>query len=350
MDYLAEAEQLGKPLVPIVDAHAHITGVKAASIYKDVADIFGVVQVYSMSRFEEASSMKDVLGDRIRFIAVPDYWSEEDSKYHMGEGYVKRIEEWHAVGARIAKFWVAPRSIDYAMEMANDSDFLKINSPTKIAAMEAANSLGMIFMTHVADPDTWFKAKYTDTKTYGTKLQQYEPFEEMLDRFTQPWIAAHMGGWPEDLEFLNGLLDRHDNLYFDLSACKWQVRELSKHSRDDLITFFTKFRGRILFGSDIVTTDDHLAASTEETELQQKAGNEHEAFDLYASRYWAYRTMLETTYQGESPIADPDLAMVDPEKFDEMDAPEMTGKSLPPDILRSLYRDTAIALLDPIYD
>ncbi len=33
----------------------------------------------------------------------------------------------------------------------------------------------------------------------------------MLDRFTNLWIAAHMGGWPEDLGFLDGLVARHPN-------------------------------------------------------------------------------------------------------------------------------------------
>ena len=36
------------------------------------------------------------------------------------------------------------------------------------------------------------------------------------------------------------------------------------------------------------------------------------SFDLFASRYWALRTLLETSYDGPSPIVDPDLPLVDP--------------------------------------
>ncbi len=261
---------------------------------------------------------------------------------------MKRIAEWHAAGARIAKLWCAPRSIDYAIEMG-DPDFMKIDAPHKIDALHQATELGMYMMVHIADPDTWFQAKYADADKYGTKPQQYEPLEELLDRFTQPWIAAHMGGWPEDLECLTGLLKRHDNLYLDTSATKWMVRELSKHSRDDLVCFLRNFRGRVMFGSDIVSSDEHLSPSEDANEITAKASTPEGAFDLYASRYWALRTMFETEYAGESPIADPDLAMVDPDRYGEMDAPSLNGKSLPDDILQSVYHDAAHDLLEPLY-
>ena len=167
-----------------------------------------------------------------------------------------------------------------------------------------------------------------------------------------PWLAAHMGGWPEDLEFLTGLLDRHPNLHLDTSATKWMVRELSRHSRDELITFLRRFSGRILFGSDIVTADEHLAAEDTATgavsEQYRKASSVQEAYDLYASRYWALRTLWETEYDGESPIADPDLHMVDPAAHTPMDAPPLRGHALPLDLLRDLYHDAAATLRDRV--
>ena len=70
---------------------------------------------------------------------------------------------------------------------------------------------------------------------------------------------------------------------------------------------------------------------------------------MYASRYWVFRTLFETDYDGESPIAEPDLSMVDPDRYDEMDAPQLVGKSVPPDLLRSLYHDAAHDLLEPLH-
>ncbi|MCK4872313.1 MAG: amidohydrolase family protein [Phycisphaerales bacterium] len=331
LNYRALATSLCRYAGPIVDVHCHVNGPRAARVYRTVRDLYGITRTYSMSRLEEIPALRDLFGDSIQFIAVPDF-SDPDRRHAHGPGFLERIEQYHALGSRIVKFWSAPRAKDYARE-AGDPTLLDLESPWRIKAAQLAEQLGMMFMVHVADPDTWFATRYADAAAYGTKLEQYAPLERMLDRFSGPWVAAHMGGWPEDLDFLDVLLTRHDNLFFDSSATKWMVRELSKHSRDDLLAFLIKWNGRILFGSDIVTTDEHLTS------------DERETFDLYASRYWALRTLLETDYEGESPIADPDLNMVDPEKFSEDDAPILRGKRLPTDVLESLYHGAADALL-----
>jgi predicted TIM-barrel fold metal-dependent hydrolase len=347
LDYEAEAARLGPPPCPIIDVHSHINGERAARIYKRAADIYGVQTVYSMTQLEQVPAMREIFGERMRFIAVPN-WAGTDKRFDMHKGFMQRIEKYHALGCRIVKFWAAPRSAELAAKMG-EPEAMKLNAPGRIEIMQHAHDLGMIFMTHVGDPDTWFATKYADAKTYGTKRQQYEPLEELLDRFMQPWIAAHMGGWPEDLEFLDGLLTRHANLYLDTSAAKWMIREISKHPREELLRFLKRWRGRIMFGSDIVTTDDHLAEAKEKTEMSAKASSREQAFDLYASRYWALRTMWETDYEGASPIADPDLHMVEPARYGEMDAPALAGKSLPRDVLLSLYHDSAATLLDSLH-
>lgn len=348
LDYLEEATKFPRRAKPIIDVHTHLNGAKAVTLYKQAAAAYGIGLTYSMTALDGIQIVRDALKDRVRFIAVPN-WRAEDKKIEFGEKQLDTIEKFHALGSRIVKFWVAPRSIDIATELG-DPTFMRLDNPLRIRMMELAASLGMIFMVHIADPDTWFATKYTNSTIYGTKAQQYEPLEILLDRFTQPWIAAHMGGSPENLEFLTGLLERHTNLYLDCSACKWQVRELSRHNRNELLSFLQKFRGRILFGTDIVTTDEHLAPSDPSThEMMRKANSIEAAFDLYASRFWAYRTMFETQYEGESPIADPDLEMVDPKKYGPMDGPPLRGFSLPDDLLDVMYHDVAHDLLEPLH-
>ena len=70
------------------------------------------------------------------------------------------------------------------------------------------------------------------------------------------------------------------------------------------------------------------------------------AWDLYASRYWCLRTMFETDYNGESPVADPDLAMVDPTRHDAMSAPPLRGLGLPRDVLEDLYSNNAVNIFE----
>ena len=63
-------------------------------------------------------------------------------------------------------------------------------------------------------------------------------------------------------------------------------------SRDELLAFLERFEGRILFGSDIVSMDAHLSPQSEgSNDRVTQASSTDEAFDLYASRYWAHRTM-----------------------------------------------------------
>jgi hypothetical protein len=265
----------------------------------------------------------------------------------MGSGYIKRLPAFRDLGARLAKFWCAPRTVDIAIE-AGDPGCLRLDSPIRLETIHRAIELGMGIMVHVADPDTWFRAKYADERRYGTKRDQYEPLEAVLESIAPvPLMAAHMGGWPEDLEFLSGLLRRHPNLFLDTSAAKWMIRELSRHRTEAIHAFFEAFGDRVLFGSDNVTMEEHLGSSTTgglRAEMTRKASSRSEAFDLYASRYAALRTLFETEHVGESPIADPDLAMEDPARFGPLDAPVLAGKALSRPQLKLLYRGAAEAL------
>jgi hypothetical protein len=339
MDYRQEARRFARLSHGIIDAHAHVNGARASVLLREAMDLYGIDRIWSMTALEQVPVVREVLGDRLQLIAVPDFASK-DRRHAHGAGFLQRIEAYHALGARICKFWAAPRIVDFAIELG-DPTALRLDSPERVAAMELASGLGMSFMTHVADPDTWFATRYRDAAVYGTKQSHYMPLERLLDRFQVPWIAAHFGGWPEDLSFLTGLLDRHPNLHLDASATKWIVREVSKHDRAHVIDFLQRFQGRVLFGSDIVTTDDHLTHAEGKTEMAAKASAPEDAFDLYASRYWALRMLWESDHDGLSPIADPDLAMVWPERHGPLDAPALRGMRLPAEVLRSLYAGAA---------
>ncbi|MEM8496110.1 MAG: hypothetical protein AAF663_12080, partial [Planctomycetota bacterium] len=137
---------------------------------------------------------------------------------------------------------------------------------------------------------------------------------------------AHMGGTPEDLDFLQTLLDRHPNFVVDTSACKWQVRELSRHP-ERFASFCQRNQGRVLFGTDIVAS-----------EQMDQVGD-----DLYASRWWALRTLIETDYDGPSPIVDPDLHKVD-SSIPERSSAHLRGASVDPSLWPTIYHDAAAAV------
>ncbi len=343
LDYVLEAMSMppmsADGALKIVDIHNHIAGPESARVFKQAAELFGVRCSFTMCQLSNAERVREVMGDAVRFIAFPSFAGSQQDRFRAhGEGYASVIETFHdRFGSRMLKLWNSPRLRD----MIDPKQWLEVcaaDAPWRVKACEVGEKLGMSIMIHIADPDTWFATKYADAGKYETKRWHYEGLERMLDRFGMPWIAAHMGGWPEDLEFLDGLLTRHPNLYLDTSATKWVVRELSRHEPQDVAAFFIKWKGRIAFGSDIVSSEDHLRpVKATAHPMGDLADSPEAAFELYASRYWALRVMFETRYDGQSPIADPDLAMVEPDQYDAMSAPPLRGLGLPRDVLEEMY-------------
>lgn len=352
IDYMQAARTLPHSPLPhgqgIIDFHAHISGREAGPLYMDVAKAFGVERVYSMGALDASKVTREVLGDFARFIAFPNFRGA-DRYAAFTSGFLEDIRHFHnELGARLIKLWNAPR-LRELVPVEHHAEVIEFDSPWRVKAVELAQSLGMGVMVHIADPDTWFQTKYADKAKFGAKRTHYESLERMMDRYEGPWIAAHMGGFSEDLDFLDGLLERNPNLFIDTSATKWVVREISKHPIEKARQFFIKHREQILFGTDIVTTDEQLTPPPAEkpstrSPMADLADSPASARDLYASRFYALRLLLGTGYHGESPIADPDLMMVDPAKYNAMSAPTLQGLSLPKDVLADIYRNNAVRL------
>ena len=202
--------------------------------------------------------------------------------------------------------------------------------------MELAVELGMGIMIHVADPDT-VPTKYADASVYGTKLEQYEPLEAVLRDYEVPFMVAHMGGWPET-STSSADCWRASLLHLDASATKWIVREVRAEPARSWIP--RPMARRILFGSDIVALDsisNPKARPPTARWIARPAASP--SVRSVRQSLLGVATLWETGYDGESPIADPDLALVDPEHM-ELDAPRLRV-DVPEATLVDFYRDAA---------
>jgi hypothetical protein len=305
---------------PLIDIHAHVlqtrstdptngppsgTGPGAsldqAEIMLDVAREFSVGQIYSMCFPDDIIPLRDRFGERLRFIGSitkkPD--EPEDAAYRLLDRFLE-------LGVVMLKFWSAPRGRERG---------LFVDAPWRIEAARRARAAGIkTIMVHVGDPDNWFSRVYADTAKFGTKLDQYVGLERMIQLFPDlNWIGAHMGGDPEHPDHLQELLERYPRVYFDTSATKWQVREVSAH-RSAVRALILKYPQRFLFGSDLVT--------------RHGLPREH-----YVSRYWCHRTLWESDWEGPSPIADADYTPEQPGTT----TPPLRGLALPNDTLNLLY-------------
>jgi hypothetical protein len=272
---------------------------------------FGIRQTVTMCLVDDIPALRERFGAGLIYNGViskrkPD--EPDDEVYRTLDRYLK-------LGIRVIKFWSAPRGRERG---------LYVDAPWRIEALRRARAAGIrLVMVHVGDPDVWFRTVYTDSAKFGTKPEQYIGLERLLAEFPDmSWIGAHMGGDPEYPDHLEALFERYPQYYVDTSATKWQAREVSPRA-DAIRSLVCRYPERFLFGTDLVTRHG----------LQR----EH-----YVSRYWVQRTLWESTWQGPSPIADPDYT-----PGPEMPAtPILRGLGLPSDVLEAVYFRNAQRLLN----
>ncbi|MDD4890064.1 MAG: hypothetical protein PHU85_09045 [Phycisphaerae bacterium] len=301
------------PGFDIVDIHTHLRGdLPSMRLFFDAAKLYGVRRVLTMTFLEYVPLIRRHFADTVEFIAVPDYrlWTRTPE---FQQRWCDDIRGFAKAGARICKFWAAPRALaEHGLTL--DDAWLR-------PMIDTALGVGLGFMVHVADPDLWYATKYSDAATFGAKAAAYHQLEWFLDYVApRPVIGAHFLGHPEDLDHLDDLLGRYPHLMLDTSATKWISREVSRHKRERVRAFFRRHRERILFGSDLVLDPNY-------------------DFDHYASRYWVQQRLWESDYDGDSPIQDPDI----PEGVSRL-----RGANLPDDDLRAVYRENYERLMKRI--
>jgi hypothetical protein len=259
---------------------------------------------------DDVVPLRERFGDRLLFNMMVNKTKLDEPD----DDVLRRLDHALELGTTMIKFWSAPRGRDRG---------LLVDAPWRIEAARRARAAGVrIVMVHVGDPDVWFHTVYTDAAKFGTKPDQYVGLERMLQLFPDMlWIGAHMGGDPEHPDHLAALLEKYPHYYIDTSATKWQVREVSQRS-EATRALICRYPDRFLFGSDLVTRHGLV--------------REH-----YVSRYWCQRTLWESTWQGPSPIADPDWKPPEGGPI----TPLLQGVGLPADVLEKVYLRNADRLI-----
>ncbi len=289
----------------IIDVHTHVHRSPSVACFFAAAAAYRIEHIVSMTPLDEVDALRAVYGERLEFIAIPR-WRSMAKTDEFRRQWIADLAVFRSKGARRMKFWMAP-------PMRGDHG-LTLRDPFFGPVIGAALELGYEFMIHVGDPSVWFRpgGRYADAARYGTKHEQYDQLEYLLETVApRSVIAAHLGGNIEEPDFLQALLDRHPHLYLDSSATKWVVREIAWQP-ERVRAFMIRNADRILFGSDLVVDPKF-------------------DFTHYASRYWVHQQLWETDYRGESPIEDPDAPQ----------PPPLVGLALPPDVLHKLYHENA---------
>ncbi len=312
----------------IVDAHNHTRDVELTRTMVAAAAAYGVTEFWTMAPLEFVKPLREAFPGQFHFVAIPAW--QRAMKAAPDEEFFKdwrdRVDQFAELGTRLIKFHAAPGTCRRWG--------ISLDDPRIRAVAQHAYDVGYHFMTHIGDPKAWFfgKGTYADG-TYGTFEAQFVQLERMLEKYPDRLhLGAHMGGSLENLELLARRLEKYPHYIVDMSATKWMLRGASEQSAKSVRDFFIAFQDRIVFGSDVVVGDKY-------------------DWDHYASRYWALQQLWETTYDGESPIEDPDGGRGFNPRTGEFNAaladgiPRIKGVDLPVEVLRKIYRENAVRLL-----
>lgn len=134
---------------------------------------------------------------------------------------------------------------------------------------DRAGELRIPVLIHVTDPVAFFRPldrfnerwdelhRHPEWHFYGPEFPTFQTLIECLYNLigSHPgtaFITAHVGCYPENLEFVSRMMDKYPNLYTDISARIAELGRAPYSARE----WFIKYQDRILFGTDVSPTPD----------------------------------------------------------------------------------------------
>ena len=146
---------------------------------------------------------------------------------------------------------------------------LTVDDPRLDPIWAECGRLGIPVAIHVTDPEAFFHPldatnerfeeliDNPDWSFYGPQFPSKESIIEARDRMfakhpSTTFISLHVGNWPEDLDYVSDLLNRHPNVVVEIGA---RVAELGRQPRRAR-RFFLEYQDRILFGTDFSVSEE----------------------------------------------------------------------------------------------
>jgi predicted TIM-barrel fold metal-dependent hydrolase len=314
------AHVVAKPRYPAIDYHNHLDALEPADVLR-VMDSCGIEQIVNitMKTGEDGLRMIDKFraGDPKRFstIAWMDWSGVERSDF------VQRTCEWleRAVerGAKGLKFWK-----DLGLRVRDSSGrLLRIDDERLAPIFDKAAALRIPVMFHTADPDAFFLpvderneryeelAAHPDWSFYPSEYRKAELLDQRDRVFARhpgtTFVAAHVAESGENLDRVVRLLDSCPNVFVDFSARVSELGRQPYRARE----LFLRYSDRIVFGTDLLP--------------EQKM-------------YRLYFRFLETD----------DEYFEYPSHASRQGRWNIYGIKLPDDVLRRVYRENALRLLN----
>ena len=309
-----------RPRFPVIDYHNHLDSLEPEAVLP-ILDACGIEKIVNitMRTGQEALDTLDrfhrTAPDRFASIGWMDWTGIERPDFVALT--LDRLEQLVEHGARGIKFWK-----DCGLSVRDASgQLLRIDDERLAPIFDKAAALGIPVMFHTADPDAFFTpidrfneryeelAAHPEWSFHGAPVSKAELLAQrnrVIARHPKTtFVGAHIAESSEDLAAVSALLDQNPNLYVDISARAAELGRQPYTARK----FFLKHADRIVFG----------AALLPEVEM-----------------YRLYYRMLETA----------DEYFDYPTHASRQGRWQIYGLFLPEDVLRKVYRENALQLLN----
>lgn len=173
---------------------------------------------------------------------------------------LSRLETMVEHGACGIKFWK-----DFGLTLTDAKGALfRVDDERFAPIFDRAAELGLAVMFHTADPAAFFRpidryneryeelAAHPDWAFSGVPVKKWSLLEQRNTVFGRhprtTFVGSHVGESPEDLTFVQRMLEQYPNVMVDISARMPEPGRQPYTARK----FFLQFPDRILFGTDLL--------------------------------------------------------------------------------------------------
>jgi predicted TIM-barrel fold metal-dependent hydrolase len=266
--------QIKKPRYPVIDAHNHLTlegyGDWDKRPVSELLDILDAVDVQVFVDLDggwgedvlhaHLDYFKAVAPERFRIYGGVNWSTWDEHGDGFGEWAAKRLRKQAARGAQGLKIW-KPFGLSVRDHRGN---LVSVDDRRLDPIWATAGELALPVTIHVADPVAFFdlldrsNERWEELRAHPDWQFPSPPFPSFLSIVNAmanlvtnhpetTFVAAHVGCYAENLEWVGQLLDRCPNLYVDISE---RIGELGRQPYSAR-RFFLKYADRILYGTDV---------------------------------------------------------------------------------------------------
>jgi len=331
---------------PVIDVHVHISPAYA-ELLADIMEASGLVAVVNLGElewckipFEEGMrAFREVLGDRLVYFPLAHF---HDTSPGFGERMAEELERKVEAGASGLKV-LKNLGLVYR---DSEGQLIPVDDPRLDVLWAKAGELGVPVLIHTADPVAFFQPLdennerrmelelNPDWHFFGPEFPDHDTLLAQRNRVIErhpgtTFIGAHLGNYPEKLDYVDACLERYPNFYVDTSA---RIGEIGRHPVEEARAFFLKHQDRVLFGTDLVLGWDDAEPKCEGEDREQ-------AVVKYAQFYAEHWRFFETD---DRQIEYPGFPVQGDWKVDAV--------GLPDDVLEKLYVGNARRLIPGLQD